>query len=112
MIDASFLEVLHFNRDSNNKNSEVLKRLESSTASLSARPFLNVTYPDMLNKDFSSIFGNVLLSGNASSSMKISPSVKPAVQHSSFEWLTTFSIPSLLNSFNICRAKVFIILAD
>ena len=107
-----FSKFLHFNRDSNNKNSEFLKRLESSAASLSARPFLNVTYPDMLNKDFSSIFGNVLLSGNASSSMKISPSVKPAVQHSSFEWLTTFSIPSLLNSFNICRAKVFIILAD
>ena len=38
---------LYFTRDSNNKNSEFLKRFESSTESLSARPSLNGTYTDM-----------------------------------------------------------------
>ena len=50
--------------------------------SLSASPTLNVTWPDIKNNELSSRSDDVLLNEKASSSMKISPSVKPAVQHS------------------------------
>ena len=73
-----FLTFLYFTRDSNNKNSGFLKGFESSTASLSVKPSLSVTYA-MLNKELSSISHNVLLSENASSGIKISPSAKLAV---------------------------------
>ena len=59
-----------------------------------------------------SIPGNVLCSQNAWSSMKILPSVWLAVQISPFEWLTSFSISSLLNSVNLSRAGLFITFAD
>ena len=93
--------------ESNNKSSKFLKRFKSSMVSLSAAPSLKSTYPIIWNSKLSSRSDNALLNEKASSSMKISPYVRPAEQHCSFQNLTSFSMSSLLNNFSCCKARSF-----